>query len=63
MTADDRLLRVEAPHFVAGAIWRRGPSGRWVCVHAAPIIGWMLLKDASQTGRYLNRKRWKYEWL
>ena len=53
-----RLLRVEAPYFIAGAIW----DGR-NCIKAAPIIGWMVGKEPEYVRNYLIRKNWKYEWL
>ena len=55
-------LRVEAPHFVAGAIFERAPDG-WRCVEAAPILRWMLGKDGPAIGHYLQRRGWPYEWL
>jgi hypothetical protein len=64
----DRLMRVTAPHFVAGALWRRsrldtGRPGQWHCVKAAPIIGWMLGKPLHQVWAKLNRDGWGVEWL
>lgn len=58
----NRLLRVTAPHFVAGAIWRRdGPA--WRCVDAAPILRWMVGKGAGEVKDYIARKGWAWEWL
>ncbi|RBB38885.1 hypothetical protein DPV79_16015 [Burkholderia reimsis] len=60
--ADVKLLRVTAPHFVAGAVWvRRGDA--WQCVHAAPILAWMINKPRERVAEYLRRKRYKWEWL
>jgi hypothetical protein len=58
----ERLLRVVAPHFVAGAIWRQD-GGQWACVHAAPILKWMVGKNSREVRAYLERKRWEYEWV
>ena len=55
----EHLLRVEAPHFVAGAIWLRDP---WRCIDAAPILKWMVGKPAPDVARYLQKKRWPYNW-
>lgn len=55
------LLRIEAPHFVAGAIWRK-VDGEWRCIDAAPIIRWMVGKDKS-IAAYLRKKGWMYQWL
>lgn len=59
---DERLLRVEAPHFVAGAVWVREGAG-WRCVEVAPILRWMVGKPAPEVGAYLKRKGWAYEWV
>ena len=61
IAGQERLLRVEAPHFVAGAVWRRGAEG-WSCVAAAPIIAWMRGKAALDVGDYLKTKGWSYTW-
>jgi hypothetical protein len=58
----EKLLRVEAPHFVAGAIWQRS-AGPWVCTEAAPILKWMINKSAESVRSYLERKGWKHQWL
>lgn len=57
------LLRVTAPHFVAGAVWEQ-VEGKWRCSpHVAPIIAWMRGKTPEQVKAYLQKKGWKYEWL
>lgn len=58
-----RLLRVEAPHFTAGAVWSRRHDGTWACVEAAPIIGWMVGKGPVEVKSYLIRKGWSFQWL
>ena len=55
------LLRVTAPHFVAGAIWVK--DNRWKCVEAAPIIKWMIGKSPVEVQYYLNQRQWQYQWL
>jgi len=57
-----RLLRVRAPHFIAGAVWRE-IDGQWQCIRAAPILRWMLGKDSATVAAYLRRKGWAWEWL
>jgi len=57
-----KLLRIESPYFVAGAEWTRTAEG-WRCTRAAPIIGWMVGKDAKEVRRYLERKRWRWAWV
>lgn len=56
-----KLLRVVAPHFVAGAVWEFKHG--WQCVEAAPIIKWMVGKHPREVSSYLERKGWSYEWL
>jgi len=59
----EKLLRVVAPKFVAGAIWRK-ENGIWRCVDAAPIIKWMIGKSAEQVADYLKKKQpgWTHSW-
>jgi hypothetical protein len=56
----ERILRVTAPHFCAGAVFVGPP---WRCVEAAPILKWMVRKPPAETRAYLDRKGWAYEWL
>lgn len=56
------MLRVEAPHFCAGARFEKR-GDQWVCVEAAPIIDWMRKKKPKDIGAYLRYKRWKFEWF
>ena len=57
-----RLLRVVAPHFVAGAVWEQ--YSQWVCSdNTAPILRWMRGKSAAEVRPYLRRKGWEWEWL
>jgi len=59
----ERILRVVAPHFVAGAVWVK-EYGQWKCSdRVAPIIKWMRLKTPDQIVRYLKKKGWEYQWL
>ncbi len=58
----ERLLRIEAPHFVAGAVWEK-KGDHWNCIHAAPILSWMIGKSPESVVSYLKRKRYKYEWV
>lgn len=61
----ERLLRVVAPHFVAGAIWSRDGAS-WRCTAAAPILRWMIGMDAETMRRRrpsMERKGWTLEWV
>lgn len=49
-----QLLRIEAPHFVAGALFSRGR-----CVDAAPIIHWCVGKSLLEITSYCKRRAWK----
>jgi hypothetical protein len=57
------MLRVEAPHFVAGATWELGPCG-WLCIaeDTAPILRWMSGKTAEEVFDWLKKKRYQYSW-
>jgi hypothetical protein len=57
-----KLLRIEAPHFVAGALWKKH-NEEWQCFKAAPILQWMVGKPVDEVKRYIDRKAWEYEWL
>lgn len=54
---DTHLVRVEAPHFVAGLIFNEA----WVCVEAAPILRWAEGQDGWTLRRYFDRKGWRSE--
>ena len=64
-----RLLRVESPRFVAGAVFVREPSARggWRCTEAAPILRRQLLgADAVTAKRRMESCRhvgWRYSWV
>ena len=49
-----QLLRIEAPHFVAGALFTRGR-----CVDAAPILRWCVGKPLLTITDYCKRRSWK----
>jgi len=48
------LVRVDAPHFVAGLVMDRG-----VCIEAAPILKWAIGKDRAMLSAYMNKKGWR----
>ncbi len=57
-----RILRVEAPTFVAGAVWVQRPDG-WACVDAAPILRWMIGTKPERVKSWLDRRGFHYEWI
>lgn len=57
------ILRVVAPHFVAGAVWEINSKGIWECVAAAPVISWMIGKPGQDTKRYIAKKKWDCQWI
>ncbi len=59
----EKLLRVVAPHYVAGAVWQNDGTG-WRCINAAPIIKWMIGKDPQAVANYFNGKKkgYSYSW-
>lgn len=56
------LVRIVAPYFAAGAVfeWR---NGKYVCVEAAPIIGWMKKNRISYEAmrNYCRKKKFTVE--
>ena len=50
----ERLVRVEAPHFVAGIVFQRRKA-----VETAPILRWALGSGWSWFSRYCERNGWK----
>lgn len=69
-----KLLRVVAPHFVAGAIfekvdhWTWGETGwstsrEWKCTQAAPILRYLIGELAADCKFSLKRKGYKWEWV
>lgn len=50
-----KLLRIVAPHFVAGL--DVDDTGR--VTKAAPIIGWMVGKTLAYVSSYCGRKGWR----
>lgn len=58
----EALLRIDAPHFVAGAVFEER-AGIWKCVMAAPIIGYLCKMTTKEIKRYLGYMGWKYEWV
>jgi hypothetical protein len=54
------LLRITARHFCAGAIFQIQAS-EWVCVRAAPILGYMVGWDSKKVKDYCQKKGWEHE--
>ena len=48
------LVRVEAPHFVAGLLIDGD-----VCFAAAPILGWAIGKGRDEMRSYFSKMGWK----
>lgn len=58
----NKLLRVEAPHFVAGLEFEKKRDG-WRCVNAAPIMKYCKDMKPEAIRDYLIEKGWKFEWV
>lgn len=52
------LLRIEAPHYVAGIVFKNGIA----TYECAPILKWMIGKEWNWIITYLNYKRFNYQW-
>lgn len=57
------LIRISAPHFVAGLIVERMQLNQWRAVDAAPILYWMVKQSwtLAEVEPYLLRKGWTWE--
>jgi hypothetical protein len=53
------LVRVVAPHFVAGLEVERCEDGEERCVYAAPILRWAVGKTRIDLQEYFRRSGWK----
>lgn len=53
------LVRVVAPHFVAGLVFELSLRGHLFCVDAAPILRWCLGCDADYLRGQFRRKKWQ----
>lgn len=51
----DYLVRVVAPHFVAGIV-----TDDDLCLEAAPILRWAIGRDNESLRSYFDRKGWQY---
>lgn len=62
MSMTEKLLRVQTDWFCAGAVWQK-IHGLWSCVHAAPILRWMVGKTPSEVKIALLKMGAEFEWL
>jgi len=70
LAGTERLLRVIAPHFVAGVIYEKisEDPAIWKPVRAAPILAWVLAHESHENmAAFLKgpakRKGWRWAWL
>lgn len=54
------LIRVDAPHYVAGAVVER-IDGEWKVTATAPILRWMFKRSVKDSFKYFKDKGYKYE--
>lgn len=57
-----KLLRVVAPHFVAGAVFEN-KDGVWRCTRVAPIIKYIAKMKPKDIKAYFEKKGWEYAWV
>lgn len=57
------LLRVEAPNFVAGAVWIFSSYQTWACIAAAPILNWMVGENPEIVKRRLQERHYQWEFI
>lgn len=53
------LVRVVAPHFVAGMLVERGDDGVERITHAAPILRWAVGKSRQSMQVYFALRGWR----
>lgn len=58
-----KLLRITAPHFTAGAVYRFTGKGQWILEECSPILKWLYRTPREKIRPYCQRKGWKMEWL
>jgi hypothetical protein len=56
------ILRIEAPYFVAGAIWKH-VNEEWICTEAAPIISWMVGSSKERVKKWIDKHKYHYQWI
>ena len=56
----DVLIRVVAPHFVAGLVFESDARGAR-CTEAAPILRWCRGRTRASVEGYLRLKKWSWE--
>lgn len=54
MPGSPKLVRVVAPHFVAGIEFANGK-----CTETAPILAWAKGKSEHEMREYFKRKNWR----
>lgn len=57
----EKFLSIQTEYFTAGAQWKR-IHGVWSCVHAAPIIRWMVGKTPGDVKVQLLKMGARWEW-
>mgnify|MGYP006951076687 CR=1 FL=1 len=63
LSVSEKLLRVSARHFVAGAVWIKDERGDWRCTHAAPIVKWMVGSSPAAAVERMRRSGYSWEWV
>ena len=50
------MIRITAPHFVAGLVLER-----WLVTRAAPVLSYMVGWEDARVYKYCQRKNWAWE--
>ena len=58
----ERQLKARNEFFVALATWKR-VDGLWMCVEAAPSLGWMKRMDPASAKLELAKRGCSWEWV
>jgi hypothetical protein len=58
----EKQLKARNEFFVACATWKR-VDGLWMCVEAAPSLGWMKKMDPASAKLELAKRGCSWEWV
>ncbi len=57
------ILRVEAPHFTAGAVFEKQGCCHLACISAPPIMRWMMGKHWQEIKLSLRQRKYRYDFI
>lgn len=55
-----KAIRIIAPSFVAGSVWRMTDDG-WQCISADASVRWLIGRSSGYAAEHLRRRGWSWE--